>query len=97
MNNAPDLHTLVCNLARYLRDNPEASDSAEGICRWWFADGMVVAADELDKALFWMKQSGLITETVAADGRVRYRRCCSDAQLDAVAATCDRTHAAGTP
>ncbi len=97
MDNVPDLHTLVRNLARYLRDNPNASDSAEGIRRWWFADGVVVTADELDKALRWMRQRGLIEETVAADGRVRYRRSCSDAQLDAVARAGNGAAAAGTP
>lgn len=97
MDNVPDLFTLVRTLAGYLRDNPNASDSAEGIRRWWFADGVVVAADELDKALRWMKQNGLVSETVAADGRVRYRRCCSDAQLDAVAHAGNGAAATGTP
>ena len=83
MDNAPDL-PLVRMLARYMRDNPQACDSAEGIRHWWLAGGSVVTADELDKALNWMAQHQLIAETVAADGRVRFRRLSSDAQLDAI-------------
>lgn len=97
MDDPPDLHTLVRTLARYLRDNPNASDSAEGIRRWWFADGYVVTADDLAKALDWMKRSGLIAETVAADGRVRFRRGCGEAQLDAAARAGNGAAAAGTP
>lgn len=97
MNNAPDPQPLVRILARYLRDNPNACDSAEGIHRWWLADGVVVTAGELEKALRWMKQTGLIEETVAADGRVRFRRSCDDAQLDKAAAAGNGTAAAGTP
>lgn len=84
-------------LARYLRDNPNACDSADGIHRWWLADGTVVTADELEQALRWMRQNGLMEETVAADGRVRFRRCCDDAQLDRVVAQGNGTAAAGTP
>ena len=81
---APDLYALIRTLARYLRDNPRASDSAEGIRRWWLADGSAVTEEELDKALNWMTQHKLIVETVAADGRIRFRRLATDAQLDAV-------------
>ena len=83
MHHAPESHAAIRALARYLRDHPNACDSADGIRRWWLPDGLAVRADELEKALTWMKQQGLIDETVAADGRVRFRRCASDAQLAA--------------
>lgn len=92
---APNLNAVVRTLARYMRDNPHACDSAEGIRRWWFADGYAVTADELEQALKWMRQRGLIDEVVAADGRVRIRRRGSDAQLDA-AARAHNGEAAGT-
>lgn len=84
MHDGSEIDAVVRSLGRYLRDNPAACDSAEGIRRWWFADGHVVAEDELDKALNRMKQRGLIEETIAVDGRVRYRRIASDEQLAAV-------------
>jgi hypothetical protein len=90
------VNAVVRTLARYMRDNPHACDSADGIRRWWFADGYAVTADELEKALTWMKQRGLIDEAVAADGRVRFRRRGSDAQLDA-AAQARNGDPAGTP
>lgn len=90
------MNAVVRTLARYMRENPHACDSADGIRRWWFADGYAVTADELEKALTWMKQRGLIDEAVAADGRVRFRRRGSDAQLDA-AAQARNGDSAGTP
>lgn len=90
------MNAVVRTLARYMRENPHACDSADGIRRWWFADDYAVTADELEKALTWMKQRGLIDEAVAADGRVRFRRRGSDAQLDA-AAQARNGDSAGTP
>ena len=90
------MHALVRTLARYMRDNPRACDSADGIRRWWIAEGYAVTADELEKALAWMKQRGLIDKVVAADGRVRFRRRGSDAQLDATAQA-HNVDAAGSP
>lgn len=84
MNDAPEPHAAIRALAQYLRDHPRASDSAEGIRRWWLPLGLSVTSDELEKALTWMKQQGLIDDTRGADGRVRYRRIAGDAQLDAL-------------
>lgn len=98
MNPAPELHSPVRTLARYMRDNPLACDSAEGIRRWWLAEAHTITEDQLDKALNWMTQQKLISQTVAADGRVRFNRTASDAQLDAVFAvlTADGGKPAGT-
>ena len=84
MTDAPESHAAIRALAQYLRDHPHASDSAEGIRRWWLPEGLSVTLDELEKALTWMKQQGLIDDTQAADGRVRFRRIASDDQLDAL-------------
>lgn len=83
MHLAPESHAAIRALALYLRDHPNACDSADGIRRWWLPEGLKVTVDELDKAVTWMKQQGLIEETAAADGRVRFRRCAGDAQLEA--------------
>jgi hypothetical protein len=74
---------VLCALARYLRANPLACDSLEGIGRWWLA-AHPVTPEELVRALGWMMERGLVEELVAADGRLRYRRLGSEAMLDAV-------------
>jgi hypothetical protein len=84
MNSAPASQAAARALARYLRANPHASDSEGGIRRWWLPLDLAITADELHEALTWMKQQGLIAETHAADGRVRFWRIGTDAQLDAV-------------
>jgi len=85
MHHAPESHAAIRALALYLRDHPHACDTADGIRRWWLPEGLAVTTDELEKALTWMKQQELIEDTQGADGRVRFRRRASDAQLDAVA------------
>lgn len=82
MNSGTHVPAAARDLARYLREHPNASDMADGIRRWWFSEPDVVTKDELDEALNWMQLHGLIERTLAADGRLRYRRVCSDAQLD---------------
>lgn len=82
MDSGTDVPAAARDLARYLREHPNASDMADGIRRWWFTEPEVVTEDELDEALSWMQLQGLIEGTLAADGRLRYCRVCSDAQLD---------------
>jgi len=65
---------LVQQLTAYLRDNPLACDTQEGIARWWLAPGAVVDNQQLSLALERMRQRGEIEQLRAADGRVRYRR-----------------------
>ncbi|MGO1068747.1 hypothetical protein [Lysobacter sp. CA199] len=74
----------VRSLAGYLRANPQACDTAEGIRRWWFDSELEVDMEQLQDALDWMKRRGVIEESLAADGRRRYRRLAGDAQLAAL-------------
>lgn len=69
----PSLQPTVRELARYLIEHPLASDTAEGIARWWLGEAGAEPW-RLQPALDWMKASALLEETVAADGRRRYRR-----------------------
>lgn len=69
----PSLRPTVCELAQYLIEHPQASDTVEGIARWWLAEA-VAEQWLLQRALDWMKTGSLVEETVAADGRRRYRR-----------------------
>jgi hypothetical protein len=82
MRNSPETADVVCALAQYLRANPLACDSLEGIARWWLAMQGVVRR-ELEQALTLMIREGLVEQIVAADGRMRYRRCTDDARLQA--------------
>ena len=84
MDSADDVPAAARALASYLRVHPNASDMAEGIRRWWLPEPELVTEDELDEALNWMQLQGLIEAVVAADGRVRFRRICSDTQLGAL-------------
>lgn len=90
MNDDPDMNQAVLALAKYLRDNPLACDTAEGISRWWLAS-LPVTTETLLRALDWMDRSGLVEASVAADGRLRYKRLATDGQLLAL------TRAAGGP
>ena len=72
---------LVRAISRYLRINPLASDTSDGIARWWLGAEQASEPD-VETALDWMQKHGLIETSLAADGRVRYRRTL-DADIDA--------------
>jgi hypothetical protein len=85
--NQNELTAAIKALARYLRANPLACDSATGIAQWWLKPGEEVSMDVLARALEWLKETGALEESTGADGRVRYRRRGDDSVLDlAVAA-----------
>jgi hypothetical protein len=76
-------------LAHYFHTKPLASDTAEGICRWWFPTEVGVNENEVMAALSWLMQHGVVEELMAADGRVRYRRVRTDAAAAALNALVD--------
>lgn len=59
-------------ITSYLAEHPNASDTAEGIARWWlgadYADWWKVKL-----ALDWMVRRGVLARHMAADGRESYR------------------------
>ena len=73
---------LVQRLAHYLRMNPLASDTEEGIGQWWLGIGPQELL-KLPGALAWLVAAGIVDAVTAADGRVRYRRATLDAATDA--------------
>jgi hypothetical protein len=73
--------TLVRDLLMYVHANPDASDSAQGIARWWLDPVKEVDVQVLADALTFLVDNGVFAERVAADGRRSYRRSCSDATL----------------
>jgi hypothetical protein len=72
---------LVRRLALYLRANPHAGDTEEGIAQWWLGiepSSMVL----LERALGWFENHGLLETVRIADGRVHYRRVALNASVD---------------
>ncbi|MFB9240328.1 hypothetical protein IV454_24115 [Massilia antarctica] len=65
---------LVTKLSTYWYEHPLACDTAEGIRRWWLADGPDVPNDVVAAALAWMVTWNLVAASTAADGRIRFRR-----------------------
>lgn len=61
-------------LIRYLEQHPHASDTIEGVHRWWLQPGMAISALDVAHALTLLHQYGAIEMVPASDGRVRYRR-----------------------
>ncbi|MGH6646424.1 hypothetical protein [Aquabacterium sp.] len=81
MNVASSVLRIVGDLSWYLRLNPLASDTPEGIARWWLkADDFSMS--DLTSALEHMVQAGVVEATNAADGQVRYRRTGLNARID---------------
>jgi hypothetical protein len=70
---------IARDIASYLRINPLACDTREGIWRWWLrGDG--AEPSEVATALEWLTSEGIVEAQAAADGRVRYRRAALEAR-----------------
>jgi hypothetical protein len=71
---------IARDIASYLRINPLACDTREGIWRWWLrGDG--AEPSEVAEALEWLTSEGIVEAQAAADGRVRYRRAAPGAAV----------------
>jgi hypothetical protein len=79
-----DVAAVAGAIAAHLLVNPQASDTAIGIARWWLPDSLgsdMSSLNTVTTALSWMTELGLVEELSAADGRTRYRRGAPDAAL----------------
>ncbi len=65
-------YPAVQKLTAYWLAHGHASDTLEGICQWWLGDASVTAA-QVEQALQWLVERGVVAAQRAADGRVRYR------------------------
>jgi hypothetical protein len=86
---------VVCELLAYVNANPSASDSVAGIERWWLNTSEGVDMPTLKNALDYLVGRGAFSERIAADGRRRYRRTCSDSELESLLAELQRRPSAG--
>jgi len=82
MNASDPVDEIVRALSRYLRLNPLAADTLEGITQWWLKAKDLSQAD-LVQALERMAQAGVVESIRAADGQVRFRRAALNASVDA--------------
>lgn len=88
MDPGPEQVAVARALVAYLQAHPLASDSVEGIHRWWLGSPPVSLA-ALNRVLDWMRTHEVIEEVLAGDGRLRYRRCASDRHLRRVVGQLD--------
>ncbi|MBL8526223.1 MAG: hypothetical protein JNL68_00915 [Burkholderiales bacterium] len=60
-------------IRRYLSDHPRASDSLEGVQRWWLAEGAVEApGPTVQQALDQLVKKGTVVRKLMPDGTVVY-------------------------
>ncbi|NML16819.1 hypothetical protein [Azohydromonas caseinilytica] len=72
---ADDRHLALRRaLLRYLRANPQACDTADGIARWWLPPALQASAQELQPLLERLCRSGHLQWFDTGDGRRFYRR-----------------------
>ncbi len=79
-----EIKAIARAVVAHLKANPLASDTQEGIARWWMEPTTDVSDEALGKALQLLMRVGAIEELLAADGRKRYRRHASARQLGAL-------------
>lgn len=61
-------------ILRYLDENPNAADTAEGILQWWLLERTIIEEEEaVSQALDSLVESNLIVVVQAADARQHYR------------------------
>jgi hypothetical protein len=74
MTNAADRDAVVTALSEYLRRNPQACDTLDGIAHWWLGGEWRQQTEVVQQALDELEGLGVIERVEAGDGRVRYRR-----------------------
>lgn len=60
------------NILSYLQMNPGASDTLEGITKWWLMNEY--AMHEVQEALFELISAGLVVERRGKNSHVYYRK-----------------------
>jgi hypothetical protein len=90
-----NLQAVVCELLAYVDENPSASDSVAGIQRWWLKPAEGVDVQAVKDAVNYLVGRGAFSVRVAADGRRRYRRGCTDSELKTLLAELEAHPSAG--
>ena len=76
MVHAPSkISDIAAEISRYLANHPNATDSLDGVQRWWLVRGAVEAPSvSVQQALEFLIQEGSVTKKVLPDGTVVYAR-----------------------
>jgi hypothetical protein len=69
-------------LSSYLRNCPQACDTADGIALWWLLPHIDVSETEVLPLLDELREKGLVTRFSTLEGRWLYRRLSIDARSD---------------
>ncbi len=72
---------MIRRLAIYLRRNPLAGDTQEGVASWWL-DVNAGSLQLLESVLGWFVAEGILDAVDGGDGRVHYRRAALTAAID---------------
>lgn len=73
LSNQDSIDRLAAAIARYVSDNPNASDTVEGVGRWWVPEDAVHAsAEQLERALDQLVARHLVARRALPDGRQVY-------------------------
>jgi hypothetical protein len=72
VNDEQTIERIVQAIETYLDEHPAATDTADGIARWWLPDGLQEPL-LLGQALEVLVRRGRLLSVRLPDGRVRYR------------------------
>ena len=73
------VNPIAEDIARYLREHPDAADSLEGIRQWWLPRvRLEEASAQIERALEELLERGLVVRQIMPDGTILYRRAGSD-------------------
>ena len=72
MDESDPRYPAVQELTAYWLRHPHASDTLEGISRWWLS-ASPFPEPVVHQALAWLIESGVVAMQLAVDGRIRYR------------------------
>ena len=61
-------------LLEYVERNPNASDTIDGIGRWWLANDKWVSREDLSRALDRLVAEGRFDTHISPDGQCRWRK-----------------------
>lgn len=71
MNDDPT-RAIADEVLSYLTRHPDAADTAEGIQRWWLADGGAYALADVERVLARLARDGAVGRRRLPDDRVLY-------------------------
>ena len=68
------MDTIVVEIARYIREHPDAADSLAGVHRWWLTRlRYEESATQVEQALNQLVREGIVVGERMLDGTTLYR------------------------